>query len=150
MTLLAARLRTVRSALLWGCAVCAGFGLTAMDAAAQAVITQELSEQDQAAQEQAASGSAAVLRGLDKVNGRTVDAEIPVGGSAEILGLIVTLGECRYPADNPTGDAYAFLTVRSPANGEVFFEGWMIASSPALNALDHNRYDVWVIRCKSE
>ncbi|MEN8742151.1 MAG: DUF2155 domain-containing protein, partial [Phaeobacter gallaeciensis] len=117
-----------------------------MDAAAQAVITQELSEQDQAAQEQAASGSAAVLRGLDKVNGRTVDAEIPVGGSAEILGLIVTLGECRYPADNPTGDAYAFLTVRSPANGEVFFEGWMIASSPALNALDHNRYDVWVIR----
>jgi hypothetical protein len=150
VTLLAARLRTVRSALLWGCAVCAGFGLTAMDAAAQAVITQELSEQDQAAQEQAASGSAAVLRGLDKVNGRTVDAEIPVGGSAEILGLIVTLGECRYPADNPTGDAYAFLTVRSPANGEVFFEGWMIASSPALNALDHNRYDVWVIRCKSE
>ncbi|MEX5578798.1 DUF2155 domain-containing protein [Pseudophaeobacter sp. A-200-2] len=121
-----------------------------MDAAAQAVITQELSEQDQAVQEQAASGSAAVLRGLDKVNGRTVDAEIPVGGSAEILGLIVTLGECRYPADNPTGDAYAFLTVRSPANGEVFFEGWMIASSPALNALDHNRYDVWVIRCKSE
>ena len=95
-------------------------------------------------------GLAAVLRGLDKVNGRTVDAEIPVGGSAEILGLIVTLGECRYPADNPTGDAYAFLTVRSPANGEVFFEGWMIASSPALNALDHNRYDVWVIRCKSE
>lgn len=150
MTHLAARLRTVRSALLWGCAVCAGFGLTAMDAAAQAVITQELSEQDQAAQEQAASGSAAVLRGLDKVNGRTMDAEIPVGGSAEILGLIVTLGECRYPADNPTGDAYAFLTVRSPANGEVFFEGWMIASSPALNALDHNRYDVWVIRCKSE
>jgi hypothetical protein len=146
----AARLQTVKSALLWGCAVCAGFGLTAMDAAAQAVITQELSEQDQAAQEQAASGSAAVLRGLDKVNGRTVDAEIPVGGSAEILGLIVTLGECRYPADNPTGDAYAFLTVRSPANGEVFFEGWMIASSPALNALDHNRYDVWVIRCKSE
>ncbi|MDE4099055.1 DUF2155 domain-containing protein [Phaeobacter gallaeciensis] len=122
-----------------------------MDAAAQAVITQELSEQDQeAAQEQAASGFAAVLRGLDKVNGRTVDAEIPVGGSAEILGLIVTLGECRYPADNPTGDAYAFLTVRSPASGEVFFEGWMIASSPALNALDHNRYDVWVIRCKSE
>lgn len=150
MTHLAARLQTVRSALLWGCAVCAGLGLTATDAAAQAVITQELSEQDQAAQEQAASGSAAVLRGLDKVNGRTVDAEIPVGGSAEILGLIVTLGECRYPADNPTGDAYAFLTVRSPANGEVFFEGWMIASSPALNALDHNRYDVWVIRCKSE
>jgi len=27
------------------------------------------------------------------------------------------------------------------------FKGWMIASSPALNALDHPRYDVWVLRC---
>lgn len=97
----------------------------------------------------AASGSAALMRGLDKVNGRTVDVEVPVGGTAEILGLMVTLGECRYPADNPTGDAYAYVTVRSPQDAQVHFEGWMIASSPALNALDHNRYDVWVIRCKS-
>ena len=27
------------------------------------------------------------------------------------------------------------------------FAGWMIADSPALNALDHPRYDVWVLRC---
>lgn len=98
----------------------------------------------------AVSGSAALMRGLDKVNGRTVDVTIPVGGTAEILGLLVTLTDCRFPADNPTGDAYAYATIRSPKDGEVFFEGWMIASSPALNALDHNRYDVWVIRCKSE
>ena len=99
--------------------------------------------------ETAAAGSAAVLRGLDKVNGHTTDIELPVGGSAEVYGLIVTLGDCRYPAENPTGDAYAFLTVRGGESGDIFFEGWMIASSPALNALDHSRYDVWVIRCKS-
>ncbi|WP_254655489.1 DUF2155 domain-containing protein [Roseobacter sp. MED193] len=102
-----------------------------------------------AAQVPAETGDSAVLRGLDKVNGHHTDIEVQIGGSAEIYGLIVTLTECRYPAANPTGDAYAYLTIRDPLNGEVFFDGWMIASSPALSALDHARYDVWVIRCKS-
>lgn len=99
------------------------------------------------AQEGAVSGTGAVLRGLDKVNGRTVDAEVPVGASAEVMGLLLTVSDCRYPAANPTGDAYAFLTIRDPDSGMIEFEGWMIASSPALNALDHSRYDVWVLRC---
>ena len=98
-----------------------------------------------AAQVPAETGASAVLRGLDKVNGHHMDIDVQIGGSAEIYGLIVTLTECRYPAANPTGD----LTIRDPLNGEVFFDGWMIASSPALSALDHARYDVWVIRCKS-
>lgn len=101
------------------------------------------------AQEPAERGISAVVRGLDKVNGQNLDVEIQVGGSAEIYGLIVTLSECRYPVANPTGDAFAYLTIRDPLNGEVFFDGWMIASSPALSALDHARYDVWVIRCNS-
>ena len=102
------------------------------------------------AQEQdAVSGTGAVLRGLDKVNGQTVDAELMIGANAEVFGLTVTLADCRYPSDNPTGDAYAYLTVRDPTNGEVSFEGWMIASSPALSALDHSRYDVWVLRCNN-
>lgn len=100
-------------------------------------------------QEDATIGTRATLRGLDKVNGHTQDAELPVGGSARIFGVMATLHECRYPTENPTGDAYAFLTLRDPKSGVTLFEGWMIASSPALNALDHRRYDVWVLRCKS-
>jgi hypothetical protein len=30
------------------------------------------------------------------------------------------------------------------------FSGWMIADSPALSALDHARYDVWILRCLTE
>ena len=101
------------------------------------------------AQESAVQGSAAVLRALDKVNGRTVDATVPVGGSAEMFALIVTVSDCRFPADNPTGDAFAYLTVSGSDGGNPFFDGWMIASSPALNALDHNRYDIWVLRCSN-
>ena len=36
------------------------------------------------------------------------------------------------------------------AEGVNIFRGWMFASSPALNALEHPVYDVWVIDCKTE
>jgi len=99
------------------------------------------------AQDEAESGRGAVLRGLDKVNGQTVDVELRSGGMAAVFGLDVVLADCRYPADNPTGDAFAFLTIREKNKSEIWFEGWMIASAPALSALDHARFDVWVLRC---
>lgn len=95
-----------------------------------------------------ASGTGAVLRGLDRLSGSTIDIPIPVGASAIFAGrLSIELRECRYPAANPTGDAYAYLGIRDTQTATVLFEGWMIASAPALNALDHMRYDIWVLRC---
>ena len=99
------------------------------------------------AQDYAASGTGAELRALDKVSGQTIDIEVPTGQSAQAFGLVVEMAECRYPSDNPTGDAYAFLVIRGERSEEAPFAGWMIASSPALNALDHARYDIWVMRC---
>lgn len=105
--------------------------------------------QPEVSQPEAASGSSALLRGLDKVNGRTVDVDVPLGGRAAVFGLEVAVGDCRFPVANPTGDAYALLSITDTRTGGTAFEGWMIASSPALNALDHNRYDVWVLRCNN-
>jgi hypothetical protein len=93
------------------------------------------------------SGQGAVMRALDKVNGHTVDTTMLSGGGQAILGLEVELADCRYPTNNPTGDAYAFLTIRSQGSSDILFQGWMMASSPALNALDHSRYDLWVLNC---
>jgi len=98
-------------------------------------------------QPQAAAAAGAVLRGLDKTSGTLTDLEMVNGQTAEYGRLQVTLGECRYPAGNPAGDAYAYLVIRAEGVERPVFEGWMIASSPALNALDHSRYDVWVLRC---
>lgn len=96
----------------------------------------------------AVPGTGAVLRGLDKMNGRVEDITLENGFSAGFENLRVDLGECRHPEDNATGEAYAFVTIYDgPAVGEPAFQGWMIASSPALNAMDHPRYDVWVLRC---
>ncbi|NVO57224.1 DUF2155 domain-containing protein [Rhodobacteraceae bacterium B1Z28] len=100
-----------------------------------------------AAQQKVQIGPGAMLRGLDKVNGQTVDIQLQNGETKVVFGLDVALGECRYPADNPTGDAFAYLTIWEKSKADQLFDGWMIATSPALNALDHARYDVWVIRC---
>jgi len=90
----------------------------------------------------------AYLRGLDKMRGSSVDLEIPVGQEFTYGSLIITVEECRYPVDNPTGDAFSFLKIFNLITNKYDFQGWMIASSPALMALDHARYDIWLIRCK--
>ncbi|WP_338024984.1 DUF2155 domain-containing protein [Aliiroseovarius sediminis] len=99
---------------------------------------------------QTAKATGAMLRGLDKVSGAPIDFSMKVGDTVELGRLRVTLGECRYPTNNPSGDAYAWLVVRDGNDDQTTFEGWMIASSPALNALDHPRYDVWVLRCTTD
>ena len=95
----------------------------------------------------ALAGNGVELKGLDKVSGDVVDLSVAKGEMVEVGRLQVTLGDCRFPEDNQTGEAYAWLTILDPQREVVVFEGWMVASSPALNALDHPRYDIWVIRC---
>ncbi len=94
-----------------------------------------------------AQGAAAELRLLDKVAGQVMDVTLQLGGTYMLGRLRIIMGECRYPVANPAGDAYAFLTILSKDRTKEYFSGWMIASSPGLNALDHVRYDVWPLRC---
>ena len=112
-------------------------------------VTQDDSGED-VTQNKVALGTGAVLRGLDKVDGQVTDMALPNGMVAEIGRLSVELKECRYPVDDSISDAYALITIRDIASSNVLFSGWMLASSPALNALEHPRYDVWVLRCKTE
>ena len=101
------------------------------------------------AAQQAVSGPGGDIRILDKQTGIVTDVTLE-SGSAVRLGLIsVGMRDCRYPADNPSGDGFAYLTIHYSDVEDPVFDGWMIASSPALNALDHPRYDVWVLRCNS-
>ena len=52
--------------------------------------------------------------------------------------------------DAPPFEAPAPIVIEGPqAEGVNIFRGWMFASSPALNALEHPVYDVWVIDCKT-
>ena len=91
----------------------------------------------------------AVLRGLDRIDGRTVDIDIAPGQTVTFERLEITLGECRHPEGEEQAEAFAYLTIRDIRESDLAFEGWMFASSPALSALDHPRYDVWVLRCRT-
>jgi len=99
--------------------------------------------------ERADSATGGVVRVLDKVSGALKDITLTDGETTRYGRLDITLTDCRYPADNPASDAFAFLTISDVGASTPAFKGWMIASSPALNALDHPRYDVWVLRCNN-
>tara|TARA_R110000787_G_scaffold186397_1_gene297933 strand:- start:23707 stop:23958 length:252 start_codon:yes stop_codon:yes gene_type:complete len=52
-----------------------------------------------------------------------------------------------------TAESTAFLETAEQRPGEQpvrTFTGWMFASSPALNALEHPVYDVWVLDYKNK
>ena len=99
------------------------------------------------AQEQTNIADGAILRGLDKVSGEVIDFGLKSGETYLLWKMDIKLSECRYPVNNPVGDAFAHLTISQDKSESDLFRGWMIASSPALNPLEHARYDVWVLRC---
>jgi hypothetical protein len=94
-----------------------------------------------------ASAPGGVLRVLDKLSSVLVDLDLSRGGAKTNGRLSVQLDDCRYPFDDPASDAEAHLTINVAPFVDSVFSGWMVASSPALSALDHPRYDVWVLRC---
>ncbi len=94
-------------------------------------------------------GTGANLRGLDRINGTIKDLSVAVGETIQYERLEITLLACRYPQGDITADAFAELSIRDIREVAPRFVGWMFASSPALSALDHPRYDVWVLSCQS-
>lgn len=91
-----------------------------------------------------------VLGGLDKVTAKVVTKEAPVGQPVRFGTLEIVARACKKhrPEENP--ESAAFLDIwelrpDQPAAG--VFRGWMFASSPALSAMEHPVYDVWVLDC---
>ena len=93
------------------------------------------------------NGTGVTVRALDKLTGQVRDLEIPAQSSETVGRITIVANECRYPEGNPAGEAYASLTINEVGFDGPVYQGWMIASSPALNPMDHQRYDVWVLRC---
>lgn len=91
----------------------------------------------------------AQVRQLDKMTGQIETYEIAVGQTLQVARLRVRLEACRAPADGTRHGTIAFLKIWDTkiADQDAVFSGWMFAKSPALSALDHQRYDFWVIKC---
>jgi hypothetical protein len=93
----------------------------------------------------------AVLRGLDKITARITTFDAPIGKQVFFGTLLITVHSCAKRPPEETPEVAAFLDVLERRPGEVattpLFTGWMFASSPAISALEHPVYDVWVIDC---
>ena len=94
-----------------------------------------------------ADAGAAKLRVLDKLTGEITDLSLAQGQSVTIGRVTVRMDDCRYYPENPAQEAFVHLTILDASSTKPDFDGWMTASSPALSALDHPRYDVWPLRC---
>ncbi|MGE4312846.1 MAG: DUF2155 domain-containing protein [Pseudobdellovibrionaceae bacterium] len=91
------------------------------------------------------------LRALDKVTAKATTFKMKVGETVRFNEIYIKVQTCRKPPAIEKVESAAFLQVwEQPAGAEEsqwVFSGWMFASSPALSAMDHPIYDVWVLRC---
>ncbi len=92
-----------------------------------------------------------VLQGLDKVTARISTIEAPIDQAVRFGTLEITARHCRKRPPEEPPEITAFLEIRDIKRDQPaaeLFVGWMFASSPALSALEHPVYDVWVIDCR--
>lgn len=96
-------------------------------------------------------GDLVVMRGLDKLTGRVETFDAPIGESVTYERLRIVVQACNRRTAARAPDSTAFVQVYDTKYEEetLAFSGWMFASSPALSAMDHSRYDVWVLSCKT-
>jgi len=95
---------------------------------------------------------AVVLRGLDKITGRPTNIFAPVGVPVRFATLTITTHYCYSTPPSEPPETTAFLEVvdhRPDQPERKIFSGWMLASSPSLNGVQHPLYDLWVISCKT-
>jgi hypothetical protein len=95
---------------------------------------------------------ALILRGLDKITGRPSIITAPINQPVQYATLTITARYCYSTPQSETPETSAFLQIddhRPDQPARRVFSGWMYASSPALNGMEHPLYDVWVITCKT-
>jgi hypothetical protein len=95
------------------------------------------------------------LRALDKISARAVTFEAAVDSTVRFGSLYIKPRACRKASPLEAPESTAFLQIWEATDAkdetdqasEWVFSGWMFASSPALSAMDHPIYDVWVLDC---
>lgn len=93
-----------------------------------------------------------VLRGLDKITGRLSTMTVNVGEKTTFGALDIYARVCYVhpPEETPENAAYLDVVENKEEGQLKLFSGWMFSSSPALSAMEHAVYDVWVLKCQGE
>jgi len=102
----------------------------------------------------------AVLQTLDKVTARTATITIPINKPSAVGPLFIEVKSCQKTPPTVQPESTGFLqiweakpktaTADNRTQSQWVFSGWMFASSPALSAMNHPVYDVWLKDCVNE
>jgi len=97
-------------------------------------------------------GTSLMMRGLDKITGRPTSITAQIGKPVQFATLTITARFCYSTPQSETPETAAFVQIedhRPDQPARRIFSGWMYASSPGLNGVEHPLYDVWVISCNN-
>lgn len=94
----------------------------------------------------------AEFSGLDKITGRITRFDVYIDETVQFGALQITPRACYTRPPTETQRTSVFVEVDQVSlrrTVQRVFTGWMFADSPALNAIDHAVYDIWLIDCKA-
>ena len=93
----------------------------------------------------------AEFAGLDKITGRIIKFDVYIDETVQFGALQLTPKACHTRPANEAQRTTVFVEVDQVSLKQTLtriFTGWMFADSPALNAVDHAVYDIWLVDCK--
>ena len=99
------------------------------------------------------SNPIAAFSGLDKITGRITNFDVYIDETVQFGALQITPRVCYTRPPTETQRTSVFLEVDQVSlkgGTQRIFTGWMFADSPALNAIDHPVYDIWLVDCKQQ
>ncbi len=89
---------------------------------------------------------------LHKVTAKVQRIELLSGQEYAIGDLSLTMHDCisAPPEEPPETKTFLQISEFQAGRDKRLFSGWMFASSPGINALEHPVYDLWPLACKTE
>lgn len=96
------------------------------------------------------SMNTAQMQAMDKITGRVNIIEVPVNGEVKFGSFSVVVRSCKTRPEGEIPENFAFVDVADKSFDQTeynIFKGWMFSSSPAVNAVEHPIYDVWLLKC---
>lgn len=92
----------------------------------------------------------AQMQAMDKITGKVSVIDVPVNGDVKFGSFSIVVRACKTRPPEETPENFAFVDVVDNYDGDKpvnIFRGWMMSSTPGLNAVEHPIYDVWLLKC---
>lgn len=94
--------------------------------------------------------NAALMQAMDKVTGRVNKITVPVNSKISYGDFSLVLRSCKKRPAEEFPENFAFVDVTDKSFGADeynIFRGWLLSSTPGINAIEHPIYDVWLLEC---